>query len=1239
MSNLPVETIRQIYNKKNWESQRNFLRSIRTLYIPNKESGKVYKLLTNLDFLDIKANHVDYGIQELIADYNAITSQSPSFSNLSEEQTEILQIIRDALVLSVNTLEQYPDQLIAQLLGRLMYFTQPEIVRLVQQVENHPAPYLVPRNSVLMPPTQKLVRTLEGHEERVKALVTVPLNEDSDQSFLIISGGEDRFIKIWDGLSGNLEQILSNHTDTVNTLATTKDGKYIFSGAENGEIISWKLNISNEYGIEAKPLHNQSLQHRSPIKALTISKNQKLLFIASGNDIYIYEWETNTLINTLRGHTATINCLLCDRHNQNFYSGADDGLIYIWDLQSYQQIGILKPKPKKTVAYRERMENKVNFVLAMCLVNSKKNSNRLAAIFGDGLIHEFDITKQSEIRNQLLPSVASYQDFYGRKIGCINSFDFDYNLAVAFDNSLAISQSDDFFNRKPNIYNSVHTNGVSAFCISPDEKYLISADEEIKIWRADFRTENEIVVTPAHNKAITHIQIAKDKNICISASDGFLRAWDSNTLAELWDEMGIKTQDVILCEGNNDILGTLSQDEFILFDTNTGEVVIWQDLNVCNLSTIFLSDGIANFAFASNKSIDFKRIIDNKLVAISNQKHLSEIICLALSPIHIASASIDGVIQISDMLERYGTIYLADKVIPKSLVFVYLLRLLVWLNNDSIIIYDGLVDENMDEEIYEETYNTSIIFETKGCGYQKNNSSEYIVPISHDKRMAAIYCPDTANAEKPYIQIIDLQFIELLYQIPVSIPNLVSWQFDIDDRYLVAIYDPIQNNESAQPIPKNLIIWELSTGKRYCEFVNDLEITSYMMSSQSKSIIIGDIGGRLQFLHFKTEKVETINLYLNRINNSKYQDAVKSMVDLDSLVYEAPRLIEKHFDTDKLYEQAVTDFFKSILYLVTFNYPKFIEYIKKSGHSINSASDTDKLRELFDNKNLENIETVLSYDSNNHKAYWIKGNVYLKRAKKFFNEKEYKQGELNSSRASSIFRKAYILAKNSSKTNNEISRKEDEADELRLKCFFWQPISKMAESYGHPLENKIDIKAALVITNSQIDLIKSDGDFTNIPDLLPRAYIYKAKLLLMLGNTEESIEVCNLAFQHRPNPDDCHVVYGIMAGAYEQQGDLQLAKKSRRQEKAVGGKTSGDNVYKKLLAWGDQFQNNPYLDDRIKFFMVKIVTPLRAFLFYFIPWVVLFYFLNAGIHQPIVNLIVGIHQQLSQVLNSFSNHK
>jgi hypothetical protein len=51
---MSKQTIRGIYNRKDQERQENFLRSVRILYIPEQEFQKAYKLLTDLDFLDIK---------------------------------------------------------------------------------------------------------------------------------------------------------------------------------------------------------------------------------------------------------------------------------------------------------------------------------------------------------------------------------------------------------------------------------------------------------------------------------------------------------------------------------------------------------------------------------------------------------------------------------------------------------------------------------------------------------------------------------------------------------------------------------------------------------------------------------------------------------------------------------------------------------------------------------------------------------------------------------------------------------------------------------------------------------------------------------------------------------------------------------------------------------------------------------------------------------------------------------
>ena len=628
--------IRQIYYKKSEERQENFLDSILTLYVrrkefeyvPKQDFQKAYKLLTDLDFLDIKCSYPKYGIQKLLEDFNAVTSQIDFLSNLSEEQIQALQIICDALVLSASILEKNPDQLVAQLLGRLMYFTQPEIVRLVQQVENYPAPYLVPRNSVLTPPTQKLARTLQGHEDsKITALTTVPFTQEFEQSFLIVSGGEDGLIKVWDGLSGNLYQTLDTHKDSITALTSPQDGKYIFSGSADGEVIIWQVNVIDEQKIEVKTLHSEVLSHDGSVKALVISADQKLLFVASRQKIYVYEWQSNNLSIILKGHLGEINCLLCDRANQNLYSGSNDGLIYIWDMQNYQHIGTLKSKPERNEEYRERMAGKLNSVLSMCLIGS----NTIAVMCKDLVIHEFDIGKQQEIRNKSLPFTISSETYENPTTGYIYSLsgDLETNIAIAIDNSFAIGKNTEYFKRnKSNVYNSVHNIIVSVFCISPDGKYAISGEKEIKIWRVSTAIENEIVVTPSHNKLVTHIQIAPDKNICISASDGFLRVWNLSTLVELWDESVYGLKAIILPEEHCNFFVALSQNEAKGFNVNNGKSVLFEEWDSFDLSTMFLGDEVegTTFAFSSGERLAFMMLSEHKLVPLSKKNHLNKII-------------------------------------------------------------------------------------------------------------------------------------------------------------------------------------------------------------------------------------------------------------------------------------------------------------------------------------------------------------------------------------------------------------------------------------------------------------------------------------------------------------------------------------------------------------------------------------------------------------------------------------
>ncbi|MFN5854415.1 MAG: hypothetical protein ACK456_00725, partial [Pseudanabaenaceae cyanobacterium] len=334
-----------------------------------------------------------------------------------------------------------------------------------------------------------------------------------------------------------------------------------------------------------------------------------------------------------------------------------------------------------------------------------------------------------------------------------------------------------------------------------------------------------------------------------------------------------------------------------------------------------------------------------------------------------------------------------------------------------------------------------------------------------------------------------------------------------------------------------------------------------------------------------------------------------------------------------IYVESWSNFFKSIFYLVRFNYPKFIEHIKQFWSGMDSASS---IEERFEKENLKNAEIVISYDPNNYEAYWIKGKIYLKQAKSFFDKKLYKQGMQAAHTARKILDKADTLSENSSKVNDAIYSDAREAQELDYKCFFWQPVTKMSELFDEPLETESDFRSALKIVNSMINNIAGSSRYANIPNLLAKAYIYKAKLNLMLGNDTEALEICNLALKIKPINDDTQVIYGIMADAYDMQNKHKLARKYRRQSKSIGGSNSGRVLWESLWAWGEQFENNPNLDDRVKFFLVKIVTPIRVFSFYFTAWAILMYFLYPVLFPIVNDLYIISREYISHILDALN---
>jgi WD40 repeat protein len=261
--------------------------------VKSKKSGhleKYYQLLTDFNFLVEKINHPEFGVQALIEDYDLIDApEATTHPEYNPEKVETLKRVQGALRLSAHVLAKDKTQLAGQLLGRLLplppvtsrqaqsqqkqadyrYFweyipwigkflpkysqkdltveadptaTAPDINQspiiqgLLEQVKQwKQSPWLRPLTLSLTSPGGRLLRTLKGHSDSVKALA---VTADGKRA---ISGSSDNTLKLWNLETGQELFTLKGHSNSLRALAVTADGKRAISGSWDNTLKLWNL--------------------------------------------------------------------------------------------------------------------------------------------------------------------------------------------------------------------------------------------------------------------------------------------------------------------------------------------------------------------------------------------------------------------------------------------------------------------------------------------------------------------------------------------------------------------------------------------------------------------------------------------------------------------------------------------------------------------------------------------------------------------------------------------------------------------------------------------------------------------------------------------------------------------------------------------------------------------------------------------------------------------------------------
>ncbi len=336
----------------------------------------------------------------------------------------------------------------------------------------------------------KCLQTLYGHTNYINAIA---LTSDGRTA---VSGSDDKTLRVWDVVSGKCLRTLEGHTEHVDAVALTLDGRTAVSGGRDKTLRVWDIAsgkcLQTLYG------------HTNYIKAVALTPDGRTAISGSlDNTLLVWDLVSGKCLRKLEGHTVGVMSIALSP-NGRALSGSQDGTLRIWNIVSGKCLRIFEGHTESVSAVALKLDGRT------AVSGSWDKTIRVWDVANGKCLH----TNEGHIKS--FDTVVSTPD--GR-----------IAVSRSHNNILYVWEIDSGKCLKKL---EGHTEHINAVVLTPDGRIAVSgagsfgeSDKTLRVW--DIDSGKCLKTLKGHNESVDAVVLTPDGRTVISGSmDKTIRIWD-----------------------------------------------------------------------------------------------------------------------------------------------------------------------------------------------------------------------------------------------------------------------------------------------------------------------------------------------------------------------------------------------------------------------------------------------------------------------------------------------------------------------------------------------------------------------------------------------------------------------------------------------------------------------------------------------------------------------------------------